>query len=246
MAVSGSLWKSTQLWRLGQLIQDTASGVARSILVINRSLFSLHSGTYTVYRMMNHSPPPGLSLRHLRRLFPQQSVDFNSSISYKDSRCYIFSKYVDHCGLMMDFNLLHPASHSDSAVINYKVIACCSNTLSKHVHSQTHRRLMSDILPVSHSDARNGTGCEQTRSAPMNTVEELVEFLQDENAHDICVIQVPPHLDYVDYFVVCSGFGGRHLRRMADGLVTEVGHNRLSVKPNVLLPGWCSLALYTA
>ena len=53
-------------------------------------------------------------------------------------------------------------------------------------------------------------------------IEELVEFLREENASDICVINVPLTLDYVNYFVVCSGFGARHLRRMADGLVAEV------------------------
>ena len=53
-------------------------------------------------------------------------------------------------------------------------------------------------------------------------IEELVEFLREENANDICVINVLLALDYMNYFVVCSGFGARHLRRMADGLVAEV------------------------
>ena len=53
-------------------------------------------------------------------------------------------------------------------------------------------------------------------------IDELVEYLREENALDICVISVPSSLDYVDYFVVCSGYGARHLRKMADGLVAEV------------------------
>ena len=55
-------------------------------------------------------------------------------------------------------------------------------------------------------------------------IDELVDYLKEENAIDICVIRVPPAMDYVNYFVVCSGFGARHLRRMADGLVAEVNN----------------------
>ena len=96
---------------------------------------------------------------------------------------------------------------------NCKVMSYCNN-------SQSHHRLMSDSLPASCSDDNN-TNHDQIRSVPMD-IEELVQFLRDENASDICVIRVPPHLDYVDFFVVCSGFGGRHLRRMAGGLAAEV------------------------
>ena len=60
------------------------------------------------------------------------------------------------------------------------------------------------------------------RRSSLMDIEELVEYLREENALDICVISVPPSLDYVDYFVVCSGYGVRHLRKMADGLVAEV------------------------
>lgn len=66
-------------------------------------------------------------------------------------------------------------------------------------------------------------------------IHELVDYLRNENASDICVIRVPPSMDYVDYFVVCSGFGARHLRRMADGLVAEmksvrVGRNNRRIR----------------
>ena len=62
---------------------------------------------------------------------------------------------------------------------------------------------------------------EGTGSNPVE-IEKLVTYLQEENAIDTCVIRVPPEMDYVEYFVVCSGYGTRHLRRMADGLVAEV------------------------
>ena len=59
-------------------------------------------------------------------------------------------------------------------------------------------------------------------STPLNNVEQLVEFLKAEDARDVCVIRVPPEREYVEYFVVCSGVGTRHIRSMADNLATEV------------------------
>ena len=59
------------------------------------------------------------------------------------------------------------------------------------------------------------------RSTPM-TISELVEFLREENARDICVIRVPPEREYVNYLVTCAGTGTRHIGRMADSLAWEV------------------------
>ena len=105
-----------------------------------------------------------------------------------------------------------------------------SNSFLKHTRFQFDRGLLSDALPASHMQNSDKSAIyEQTRSTPMD-IKGLVEFLRDENASDICVIRVPPQLDYVDYFVVCSGFGTRHLWRMADGLVAEVAtlwHDRI-------------------
>ena len=75
------------------------------------------------------------------------------------------------------------------------------------------------------------TGSRERRSSLMD-IDELVEYLREENALDICVISVPPSLDYVDYFVVCSGYGARHLRKMADGLVAEVYACVISTEDN--------------
>nr|XP_032817054.1 mitochondrial assembly of ribosomal large subunit protein 1 [Petromyzon marinus] len=44
----------------------------------------------------------------------------------------------------------------------------------------------------------------------------LVAALHQENGRDLCVINVPPELNYVDYFVVVTGSSTRHLRAMAE------------------------------
>ncbi|XP_070822771.1 mitochondrial assembly of ribosomal large subunit protein 1 [Chaetodon trifascialis] len=47
------------------------------------------------------------------------------------------------------------------------------------------------------------------------TLDVLVSLLRQENAVDICVIKVPEHIKYTEYFIVVSGVSVRHLRAMA-------------------------------
>ncbi len=72
-------------------------------------------------------------------------------------------------------------------------------------------------IPVKRKPSRVGT----RRSSPM-TIEELVAFLHEERAVGVCVIRLPPEMEYVNYFVTCSGMGARHIRRIADNLAAEV------------------------
>ena len=200
-----------------------------SVQVILSRSFLLHAKTYRM--QCRHSS--GISLwftESSRKLFFNRSIAvvLNSSLNHKSTR-YDYSRKCLHsqarCSLVSDILLTSCNDDIINNSTNCNVTTCYSSTFSKHIHSQAHRGLMMDIAPISRSDDGN-TSREQTRSTPMN-IEELVEFLQDENASDICVIRLPPHLDYVNYFVICSGFGGRHLGRMANGLVTEVNHDRL-------------------
>ena len=55
----------------------------------------------------------------------------------------------------------------------------------------------------------------------LDNIDELVQFLREENARDVCVIRVPPEREYVEHFVVCSGLGTRHIHTMADNLAAE-------------------------
>ncbi|XP_078448650.1 mitochondrial assembly of ribosomal large subunit protein 1 [Lampetra planeri] len=48
------------------------------------------------------------------------------------------------------------------------------------------------------------------------SLDVLVAALHQENGRDLCVINVPPELNYVDYFVVVTGSSTRHLRAMAE------------------------------
>ncbi|XP_051817444.1 mitochondrial assembly of ribosomal large subunit protein 1 [Antechinus flavipes] len=54
---------------------------------------------------------------------------------------------------------------------------------------------------------------------PKFDINLLVSLLRQENARDICVIQVSPELKYTDYFVIASGTSTRHLQALAQYLV---------------------------
>ncbi|XP_074051568.1 mitochondrial assembly of ribosomal large subunit protein 1 [Macrotis lagotis] len=56
-------------------------------------------------------------------------------------------------------------------------------------------------------------------TGPKFDIDLLVSLLRQENAKDICVIQISPELKYTDYFVVVSGTSTRHLQAMAQYVV---------------------------
>ncbi|XP_071943138.1 mitochondrial assembly of ribosomal large subunit protein 1-like isoform X2 [Antedon mediterranea] len=45
---------------------------------------------------------------------------------------------------------------------------------------------------------------------------EMVEMLEEENARDVCVIQLPKKIRYADYMVLSTGRSTRHLKAMAE------------------------------
>ena len=214
-----------QLRRIGQLFLDFASGVVRPVQVISRS-FS-HAGTCMYYSPLVPFP---LYFKSSRQLFLHTPIyinagAINSSMNYTRVRVWprdtntLLPKYF--CSQASQrgpvTNILAAANRSS---VNCRITVRYSKILLECIHFQFHRGLISNSLPAIPSDDKDASH-DQIRSAPMD-IEELVQFLRDENASDICVIRVPPHLDYVDFFVVCNGFGGRHLRRMAGGLAAEV------------------------
>ena len=241
---------SSRLWRLcriGRLFQDAAitnsTTATTSIQVVNRSS-SLHTQGTQCTCLCGYSSGMSLHVHSIESsipLFLNRPViasAISGSVNCKTTRdfCSNVTLSSRHLCSRVEHRTIGvlPAVHNrhDNIVnnsVNGKVAASYSNHLSKHnssSHFQFYRGLKTVSVPANHDNSiiRNDdrtTSHEQTRSVPMD-VEELVGFLRDENARDICVIRVPPQLDYVDYFVVCSGFGGRHLRRMADGLVAEV------------------------
>ncbi|XP_075414414.1 mitochondrial assembly of ribosomal large subunit protein 1 isoform X1 [Tenrec ecaudatus] len=65
----------------------------------------------------------------------------------------------------------------------------------------------------------------------------LVSLLRQENARDICVIRVPPEMNYTDYFVIGSGTSTRHLHAMAYYLVKMHKFLKCQKDPYVTIEG---------
>lgn len=89
-------------------------------------------------------------------------------------------------------------------------------------HHQDEQDLQALLRNIQHQQEEQSRRTQREKRSSLMNVEELVEFLREENARDVCVIEVPPEMDYVDYFIVCSGMGSRHIGRMADHLASEV------------------------
>lgn len=64
--------------------------------------------------------------------------------------------------------------------------------------------------------------CAPDSVLPKFNIDLVVALLRQENAKDICVIQLSPEVNYCDYFIIVSGFSTRHLHAMANYMLKMV------------------------
>lgn len=112
---------------------------------------------------------------------------------------------------------LHPASHLSS---------CQRGQQEAHPLMDT-RRLCSEVCSENQSVRSSGVLKEETaetdgdyrdrrqKSPESFSLDVLVSLLRQENAVDLCVIKVPEHVKYTEYFIVVSGISTRHISAMA-------------------------------
>ncbi|XP_060104642.1 mitochondrial assembly of ribosomal large subunit protein 1 [Heteronotia binoei] len=72
---------------------------------------------------------------------------------------------------------------------------------------------------------------------PTFNIDHMVSLLRQENAKDICVIQLPPEMRYCDYFVIVSGSSTRHLHAMAHYMIKMYKHLKTDLEPHVRIEG---------
>ncbi|XP_004461406.1 mitochondrial assembly of ribosomal large subunit protein 1 isoform X1 [Dasypus novemcinctus] len=100
-----------------------------------------------------------------------------------------------------------------------------------HVGSRTEER----------ADAAAGEGYPESGAAgntsPKFDIDMLVSLLRQENAKDICVIKIPPEMNYTDYFVIGSGTSTRHLHAMAYYIVKMYKYLKCKNEPHVKIEG---------
>uniref|UniRef100_A0A1A8IAF1 Mitochondrial assembly of ribosomal large subunit protein 1 n=1 Tax=Nothobranchius kuhntae TaxID=321403 RepID=A0A1A8IAF1_NOTKU len=82
-----------------------------------------------------------------------------------------------------------------------------------------------------------GISDNSNRPAEAFTLDLLVALLRQENAIDLCVIQVPNHVSYTEYFLVVSGLSPRHIRAMAFYAVKVYKFLKKDKDPNVKIEG---------
>ncbi|XP_023131277.2 mitochondrial assembly of ribosomal large subunit protein 1 [Amphiprion ocellaris] len=75
--------------------------------------------------------------------------------------------------------------------------------------------------------------------SPLETfsLDVLVSLLRQENAVDLCVIKIPEHIKYAEYFIVVSGVSPRHLRAMALYAIKVYKYLKKDGDPNVKIEG---------
>ncbi|XP_031445963.1 mitochondrial assembly of ribosomal large subunit protein 1 [Phasianus colchicus] len=78
---------------------------------------------------------------------------------------------------------------------------------------------------------------EADTSLPKFSIDFVVNLLRQENAKDICVIQVPPEVKYCNYFIVVSGSSTRHLHAMAHYMLKMYKHQKKESDPHTRIEG---------
>ncbi|PKK32163.1 mitochondrial assembly of ribosomal large subunit 1, partial [Columba livia] len=71
---------------------------------------------------------------------------------------------------------------------------------------------------------------------PKFNIDFVVDLLRQENAKDVCVIQLPPEIKYCDYFIIVSGSSTRHLHAMAHYMLKMYKHHKEESDPHTHLP----------
>ncbi|KAM6412238.1 mitochondrial assembly of ribosomal large subunit protein 1 [Pluvialis apricaria] len=86
-----------------------------------------------------------------------------------------------------------------------------------------------------------GAAAERRQAAdtvlPKFNIDFVVALLRQENAKDICVIQLPPEIKYCNYFIIVSGSSTRHLHAMAHYMLKMYKHHKEESDPYTQIEG---------
>ncbi|XP_052656063.1 mitochondrial assembly of ribosomal large subunit protein 1 [Harpia harpyja] len=86
-----------------------------------------------------------------------------------------------------------------------------------------------------------GAAAERRQAAdtilPKFNIDFVVALLRQENAKDICVIQLPLEIKYCNYFIIVSGSSTRHLHAMAHYMLKMYKHHKEEGDPHAQIEG---------
>ncbi|NWH77668.1 MASU1 protein, partial [Piaya cayana] len=72
---------------------------------------------------------------------------------------------------------------------------------------------------------------------PKFNIDFVIALLRQENAKDICAIQLPPEINYCNYFIIVSGSSTRHLHAMAHYMLKMYKHHKEESDPHTIIEG---------
>ncbi|XP_053914893.1 mitochondrial assembly of ribosomal large subunit protein 1 [Cuculus canorus] len=72
---------------------------------------------------------------------------------------------------------------------------------------------------------------------PKFNIDFVIALLRQENAKDICAIQLPPEINYCNYFIIVSGSSTRHLHAMAHYMLKMYKHHKEESDPHTVIEG---------
>uniref|UniRef100_A0A3Q0SBN8 Mitochondrial assembly of ribosomal large subunit protein 1 n=1 Tax=Amphilophus citrinellus TaxID=61819 RepID=A0A3Q0SBN8_AMPCI len=108
----------------------------------------------------------------------------------------------------------------------------------KRCYSETEKSRNSESSGVIEDDSHElHDKSSEKRSLETFSLDVLVSLLRQENAVDLCVIKVPEHIKYSEYFIVVSGVSPRHLRAMALYAIKVYKFLKKDGDPNVKIEG---------
>ncbi|XP_040900396.1 mitochondrial assembly of ribosomal large subunit protein 1 [Toxotes jaculatrix] len=110
---------------------------------------------------------------------------------------------------------------------------CYSEMYSGSTNSDKGTDMSSEDSHEMDSDSR----APSLRPSETFSLDVLVSLLRQENAVDICVIEVPDQIKYAEYFIVVSGVSPRHLRAMALYAIKVYKFLKKDGDPNVKIEG---------
>ncbi|XP_072250510.1 mitochondrial assembly of ribosomal large subunit protein 1 [Leuresthes tenuis] len=111
----------------------------------------------------------------------------------------------------------------------------CYSDSGGSTHSESKDTFEEESHEMDDNNRNNGSFSQS--SSETFTLDVLVSLLRQENAVDLCVIKVPDHIKYTEYFVVVSGLSPRHLRAMALYAIKVYKFLKKDGEPNIKIEG---------
>lgn len=120
---------------------------------------------------------------------------------------------------------------------------CCKQHIARYLHSSQFNKTDEEFKSTSGTNVSwDSTRRQQKSDFLFNKwevlqLEEVVQFLNEEGSADIVVIEVPKHMCYVDYFIICSAASPRHLASIAEMANKFYKSKRKGSQPFTLIEG---------